>query len=147
MRAELRAELAAVLKIQGAFKERAHDAGLNELPVGKARFRELPQLIFGEFKNRGFLEQMAVEMADFVFAEWAPFGHDFEKLFECFGKVMKIVHAGLEHLAEKLPWQQAGVFGEETEHDAIQEAGDAEVFALRETHFRAGLRISQLDGF
>jgi len=60
---------------------------------------------------------------------------------------MKIVHAGLEHLAEKLPWQQAGVFGEETEHDAIQEAGDAEVFALRETHFRAGLRISQLDGF
>ena len=41
---------------------------------------------FGEFKDGGFFKQMAVEMADFVFAKRAAFGHDREKFFQRFGK-------------------------------------------------------------
>jgi len=90
---------------------------------------------------------MAVEVANLVFAERAAFGHDFEKLFERFGEVVEVVNAGLEQGAEKMFGQQACVFREEAKDDAIEKACDAEVFALREIHFRAGPGVGQFLGF
>ncbi|MCX6911246.1 MAG: hypothetical protein NTY01_24835 [Verrucomicrobia bacterium] len=134
----VRAELRASAFIQGAFKERAHDARLDELPVRIARVGEFPQFILGEFKDGSFLKQMAVEVTDFVFAESAALGHDREKCFERLRQKARIVNAGFEHVAEKVFRQQAGVFSEETKDHAIEKAGNAKALALGEIGFGAG---------
>ncbi|MGA2177761.1 MAG: hypothetical protein ABSH38_22525 [Verrucomicrobiota bacterium] len=143
----MRAQLRALAVIHGALKERAHDAGFNELPVGFAGVGQLFQFIFGDFKNGRILEKMPVEMADFVFAESATPGHDFEKCFERFGEVAQIVEAGLEQFSEKFFRQQSGVLGKETKDDAVEKAGDAKVFLLRDRNFGAALGVGQFDAF
>src|SRR6266542_2619096 len=129
------AELGALIFVEGAFEERAHDAGFNELPVGFAGGGELAQFGFGEFKDAGFLKEVAVEMTNFVFAKGAAGGHDGEQLFERLGKELRIVNPGLGNFRKKMFWQQAGVLGKETKDDAIQKTGDAKIFLLRDVHF------------
>ncbi len=98
----------------------------------------LRDFVFGEFKDGGFLEQMAVEMANLVFAKRAALGHDVEKLFECFGEMTGSSTPVLSSSVNKLLRQQAGVLGEEAKDDAIEKAGDAEVLALRDNSLPRG---------
>ncbi|HEU0010821.1 MAG TPA: hypothetical protein VFT34_13470 [Verrucomicrobiae bacterium] len=143
----MRAELGPLLRFNGAFKERSHDAWLNELPVCFARLGEFSQLVLGQFKHGGFLEKMSVEVADFVLPERAAARHDFEQLFHRLGEMVEIVEAGLEQFAEQLFGQQSCVLSEEAKDDAVEKAGDAEVFPLRDVHFGARPGVGQLAAF
>ena len=48
---------------------------------------------------------------------------------------------------EEVLGQQAGVLGEEAEDEAIEEPGDAEVLALGDVHFGAGVGVRQFGAF
>ena len=56
-----------------------------------------------------------------------------------------IVAAGLEDIGDNAFRQEAGVFGEETENDAIKETRNAQVLALGYRMLPARLRVDQLD--
>ena len=143
----MRAKLRALLRFQGAFKQRAHDAGFNKLPVGFARIGKLAQFGFGEFKDAGFFKQMPVEITNLVFAKRAAFGHDREKFFQRLGKQFRVINSGFGNLGEKSFRQKAGVLGKETKDNAIQKAGDAQIFLLRDVHFRTVFGVGKFDAF
>ena len=75
---------------------------------------------------------MAVEMADFVFAKHPAFRHHLEQTFARGGELLIVVQRGFDDFREQARRQKAAVFSEETKHDAIQETGNAEIFALGE---------------
>src|SRR2546426_3770847 len=50
--------------------------------------------IYGAPCSIGARPSFARITRDFVFAECAPFGHDFEKLFECFGEAVRLARVG-----------------------------------------------------
>lgn len=143
----MRAELRALVGIEAALEEITHDAGLDELPVGFAGNGELGDFFFGQFKDGGVFEEMTVEVANLVRAEGAAGRHLREEVFEDFGEMRGIIDAVLENLSNGMLREQAGVFGEEAKDDAIEEAGDAEVLALRDLELGVGTRVEQLDRF
>ena len=142
----VRAELGTLGGVERALEERAHDARLDKLPVGLTRIGELAQFLPGELKDGEILEEVAVEMANPVFAERAAGGHDGEETFERDGEVVRVVEAALEQVGEKIFRQQAGVLGEKTKDEAVEEAADAEIFSLGKIHLGAGLRVGEFDG-
>src|SRR5439155_10241803 len=133
----VRAELRALLRLNSALKQRAHDARLNELPVGFGGFRELGDFSLGQFKDGRFLEQVAVEVASCLGAEVPPFGHDAEKFFQQFGKQARVFQTGLGHLGKQFRRQQAGVVCKQAKYDAVEKAGYAEIFFLSNAKFFA----------
>src|ERR1039458_671870 len=80
----LRAQGGALVGVETAGEERAHDARLDELPVSLGRLGEQAALVVAEIEDGGILEQMAVEIPDFVFAEISAFGHDAEEPLQRF---------------------------------------------------------------
>ena len=61
--------------------------------------------------------------------------------------MLGIVHAAFENVGHHARRKQTGVFGEETKDDAVEEAGDTKILALRDGMFLARLGVGQLDGF
>ena len=69
VRAKLRAKIA--FTVESAFKQRAHDARLDKLPVRFRRVGQPANFIVRKLEHCGILEQVSVEMADLVFAKTA----------------------------------------------------------------------------
>ena len=141
----MRAKLRALVRIEPALEKISHDAGLDELPVGLASDRELADFIFGQLEHARVFEKVTIEMANLVRAERAPFRHRLKQIFQDFGEVRGVIDAGLENVGHDIVGKQAGVFGEETKDDAIEETRDAQILALRYGELAAGTRIDQLD--
>ena len=140
---EVRAQLRALVRVQAALEERAEDGWFDELPVRLGSFREQPNLILGQLEHGGVLEEMAVEVTDFVMTKRAALRHDGKQFLKTFGEELWLVDGGFGDVAENRLRQQAGILGKEAKNDAIEEAGDAEIAPLREVHFRAGLGVGQ----
>ena len=143
----LRAQRGQLVGVQAAGKEGAHDAGLDELPIRLGGFRQDAALVIVQLEDGGILEQMAVEVANLVMAEHAALGHRAKERFERLGELVRIVQGGLGQVREEVLGQQAGVLGEEAEDEAVEEPGDAEVLALGDGDFGAGLGVGQFGAF
>ena len=79
--------------------------------------------------------------------EQAAPGHRAEERFEGFRELVRIVEGNLGHVGEKVLRQQPGVFGEKAEHQAIEEAGNAQVLALDDGDFGARPGVGQFRAF
>ena len=131
--------------IEGALEKRSHDARLNELPVGLARFGKFPPFFLGQFKDGRFLEEVAVEVTDFVGAETAAFGHLAKKVFKALGKEARVIDILLGEVAKDVLGQQADVLGKQAENDAVEETGDAQVLLLPDLYFLTRAGVAQLN--
>ncbi|MEI7729902.1 MAG: hypothetical protein WCO56_10050 [Verrucomicrobiota bacterium] len=60
--------------------------------------------------------------------------------------MMQIIQPAFQHLREQILGQQPGILGKKAEHDAIEETGDAQVFALRKVGFGPRFGIGQFLG-
>jgi hypothetical protein len=90
-------------------------------------------------------EEMAVEMTDAMRAERPAFGHDTKEFFQAFGEKVWVVNACLRDFAKDAARQEAGILGEKTKDNAIEESGNAEVLTLRDICFFARFGICELN--
>ena len=132
------AELGPLAFIQGPFKERSHDARLNELPIGFGGFAQNPKLFLVEFKDTRIIEQVPVEMPNFVLTKTAARGHDFKQLFQGLGKVLRVIGGRFQDFAKEVFRQKPRVFGKHAEHNAIEKPGDAQDFSVARNSFLPG---------
>ena len=143
----VRADLRALGAFERALEECAHDTRLDELPIRFGRSGERADFFFVQLKDGCFFEKMTVEMLDLIFAESAASRHRGKKFLERFGEMFGIVHAAFENLGHDARRKQAGVFGEETKDDAVEESRDAQVLSLRDGMFLARLSVGQFNRF
>ena len=144
----VRAKCERWLSVQGAFKQRAHDAGLDELPV---RFGRVGQ----DARNSASVSSKTVESSNRWPLKWRilslpnvpPLAMTAKSFSSVFGKMFRVVNAGLGNFREQVFRQQAGVLGKETKDDAIEEPGDAEIFLLGDVDFLAGFGVGQFHAF
>ena len=143
----LRAEGGPLVGVQATGKEGAHDAGLDELPVGFGGFGQGAALVIVQLEDGGVLEEVAVEVANLVLAEHAALGHRPKQGFEGVGELVRVIQGNPGDVGEELLGQQAGVLGEEAEDQAVEEAGNAEVLALGHGDLGAGPGVGQFGAF
>ena len=141
----MRTDLGPLGVFECALEQCAHDAGLNELPIGFGRGRERADFAFVQLEDSGFFKEMPVEMFDLVFAETAAPRHFGKKFFERFGEMLRIIDALFENFRDNVRREQPSIFSEETKHNAVEKPSDAEILSLRNRMFPARLRVSELD--
>jgi hypothetical protein len=142
----MRAELCALVGIEAALEKISHDARLDKLPVRFAGNGEFADLVLGQFEDGRVLEKVAVEMPNLVLTKRAALRHGLEKVFQDFGEVRRIIDTVFEDVGDDIFRKQSGVFGEETEDDAIEKPRDAKILALSDGKLAAGLGVDQFDG-
>jgi len=141
------AELGAVVGIKGSLEQRTHDLGLDGLPATFGGLGELADFIGCQFKDRGILKEVAIEVPDLLCPEVASLGHHTKQGFEPFGEKRGVVHALLGEIAEDAVGQKSNVFREQAEDNPVEEAGDAKFLLLRDLDLRPRASIGKLDGF
>jgi hypothetical protein len=142
----VRAELGTLGGLEGAFEERAHDAGLDTAPIGLGGGRELADFLGEKFEDGGVFEEVAVEVADGMRAVEPAGGHRAEEGFEGRGEVGGIVVRFFQDAVQEFFREQGGVFGEKTENDTVQETRDAEILLLRDGDLAAIAGVAEFDG-
>src|ERR1019366_4330438 len=143
MRTQLCAKI--TLAVERALEQRAHDGGLDKLPVRFRRVRQEADVVIRHFKHRYIFEQMSVEMANLSMSKHATLGHHPEKLLQRFIEFLFAFQTHLRDFREKILGQQAGIFREKTKHDAIEKTRDAQVLLLRHLQLTPGERVFEFD--
>ena len=115
----MRADLRALVRVETALEKIAHDARLNELPIRLTSSCERADFLFVQLENCCFLKEMAIEMPNLVRAETAAGRHGGEQFFKRLREMLGIIDARFENAGHKIRRKQTGVFGEETEYDAV----------------------------
>ena len=143
----MRAKLRPLAGVKAALEQVAHDAWLDVLPVCGGGGGQRPDFVRCEFKYRGIVEKMPVEMADFVKAKPSAFRHAAEKVFQRFRKSLRIIEADFADFRKDIRRKQAGILREKTEHKAVEKPGDAKIFLLRNVMLLARFRVAQFNRF
>ncbi len=124
----VRAELAALGRVQPALEQRAEDAGVDGAPVQAAGGAQRGQVVGGQGRHVDGGEQATVEPGHVVHAEQAAALHRGKERTQLRAQPLGR-HPRLHQAFEEPAGQQAHVFGEEAEH-ALGE----EVAHLRRRH-------------
>ena len=121
---EVRPELRAGVRVKAAFEQGAEDGRVNGAPIEGRGGGDALHFIGGQVKDGVIVEQVAVEMADRFKAEVAAGRHGVEELRQNLAEAGGVAGRLLHDAAEDHIGQEADVFGEEAENQAVQEVGD-----------------------